>query len=105
VGHAVKHLVDLLLYKPEGRGFDFLLNPCGRTMDLGSTLPLIEMSNMVISRGEVGCKDGLSVRLITMLLSCANCLEILEPSWPVRTFTTLAFFFLHLQSVFTSYEV
>jgi hypothetical protein len=33
----------LLCYKPEGRGFDFPLNR-GRTMALGSTQPLTEMS-------------------------------------------------------------
>jgi len=42
-GHAVAQLVEALLYKPEGRGFDpygvisifHLQNPSGRTMALG----------------------------------------------------------------------
>jgi len=40
-GHAVAHLVEILRYKPKGRGFHFFyfsMNiPSGRTMVLGST--------------------------------------------------------------------
>ena len=52
-GHAVAQLVEALCYKPGGRGFDFRWchwiffdwhNPSGRTMALGSTQPLTEMS-------------------------------------------------------------
>ena len=42
------HFVDALLYKTEGRGFDFLTNPYGRIVALGSNLPLIEMSSTFI---------------------------------------------------------
>jgi hypothetical protein len=51
-GHALARLVEALRYKPEGRGSDSRLcreifhrhNPSGRTMALGSTQPLTEMS-------------------------------------------------------------
>jgi hypothetical protein len=49
--YAVGQLVEALRYKPEGREFDsrwshkfFSDNPSGRTMVLGSTQPLTEMS-------------------------------------------------------------
>ena len=45
-GHAVAQLVEALRYKPEGRGF-----VSGRTMALGSTRPLTEMSTRNISWG------------------------------------------------------
>jgi hypothetical protein len=55
----VTQLVETLRSKPEGRGFDsrwrnwnfHLHNPSGRTMALGSTQPLTEMSTRNISRG------------------------------------------------------
>jgi hypothetical protein len=37
-------LVETLRYKPEGRGFDSQLHASGRTMALGLTQPLTEMS-------------------------------------------------------------
>jgi hypothetical protein len=51
-GHAVAQLVEALRYKTEGRGFDsdgviasfHWHNPSGRTMALGLTQPLTEMS-------------------------------------------------------------
>jgi hypothetical protein len=53
--HAVAQLVEALRYKPEGRGFDSRWchwnNPFGRTMALGSTQPLTEMSTRNISWG------------------------------------------------------
>ena len=56
-GYAVVQLVEALRYKPEGRGFDSrwchwnfsLAYPSGRTMTLGSTQPLTEMSIRNIS--------------------------------------------------------
>jgi hypothetical protein len=55
LGHAVAQLVEALRYKPEGRGFDSRWchwhNPFGRTMALGSTQPLKEMSTRNISWG------------------------------------------------------
>ena len=58
-GYAVAQLVEALRYKPEGRGFDSrwchwnfsFHNPSGRTMVLGSTQPLTEMSTRNISWG------------------------------------------------------
>jgi hypothetical protein len=56
-GHAVAQLVEALRYKSEGRGFVpdgvigifHLHNPSGRTMALGLTQPLTEMSTKYIS--------------------------------------------------------
>jgi hypothetical protein len=48
MGHAVAHLVEALPYNTESRGFDSRWchwNPSGRTMSLGLTRPLTEMSN------------------------------------------------------------
>jgi hypothetical protein len=59
-GTAVAQLVEALRYKPAGRGFDSRWcywiffhwhNPSGRTMALGSTQPLTEMSTRNISWG------------------------------------------------------
>jgi hypothetical protein len=53
-------------------------NPFGRTMALGSTQPLTEMSTSISSGG----KDGRCVGLTTLPPSCADCLEIWEPQPP-----------------------
>ena len=53
-------------------------NPFGRTMALGSTQPLREMSNRNISWG----KGGRCLGLTTILPWSANCLEIWEPQPP-----------------------
>jgi hypothetical protein len=52
------NLVEALRYKPEGRGFDFQWIYCdflftsGRTVALGFTLPLTEMSTRIfLGRG------------------------------------------------------
>ena len=58
----VAQLVEALRYKPERRGFDsrwchwnfFIDNPSGRTMVLGSTQPLTEISTRNISWGKGG---------------------------------------------------
>jgi hypothetical protein len=83
-GYAVAQLVEALRYDPESRRFDSrcdlwrcsLLNPSGRTMALGSTQPLTEMSTRTISCGERGPFAGLT----TLPPSCADCLEILGAS-------------------------
>jgi hypothetical protein len=49
-GHAVAQLVEALRYKSEGRGFDGH-NPSDRTMALGLTQPLTEISTRNISWG------------------------------------------------------
>jgi hypothetical protein len=85
----VAQLVDALLYKPESRGgrlpvvsmkffFDVFLP--GRTLALGSTQPLTEMSNYqeYLLRGK-GCRF---VGLTTLPHSCADCFEIWEPQPP-----------------------
>ena len=52
LGYAVAQLIEALRYK-SGQGFDFrwchFHNPSGRTMALGSTQPLTEMSTRNIS--------------------------------------------------------
>jgi hypothetical protein len=53
-------------------------NPSGRTMVLGSTQPLTEMSTRNISWG----KGGRCVGLTTLPPSCADCLKIWEPQSP-----------------------
>jgi len=56
-GHAVAQLVVAMRYKSKGRWFDGVIgilhghNPSGRTMALGSTQPLTEMSTRNISWG------------------------------------------------------
>ena len=51
--YALAHLIEVLRNKPEDCGFDFRWchNPSGRTMTLGSTRPLREMSTRNISWG------------------------------------------------------
>ena len=54
-------------------------NPSGRTVALGLTQPLTEMSTRNISWGA---KGGRCVGLTTLPPSCADCLEIWEPQPP-----------------------
>jgi hypothetical protein len=52
MGATVAQLVEALHYKPAGRsGIFHWHNPFGRTMALGSTQPLTEMSTRNISWG------------------------------------------------------
>jgi hypothetical protein len=55
LGYAVAQLVETLRYRPESSRLDsrrgHLLNLSGRTMALGSTQPLTEMSTRGISWG------------------------------------------------------
>ena len=82
MGHAVAQVVIALRYKSEVRGFDSRWchwhNLSGRTVALGSTQPLTEMSTRNISWGD---KGGRCVGL-TLPPSCADCLEIWEPQPP-----------------------
>jgi hypothetical protein len=79
-------VVEALRYKPEGRGFEgnkkkipdgvngffYCHNSSGRTMALGSTQPLKEMSTRNIFWG----KGGRCVGLTILPPSCADCLKI-----------------------------
>jgi hypothetical protein len=65
---------------PDGVTGIFRHNPSSRTMVLGSTQPLIEISTRNISWG--GGKGGWCVGLTTLQPSCADCLEIWEPQPP-----------------------
>ena len=72
-------LVETLRYKSKSRGSDsrecHLHNPSGRTMALGLTQPLTEMS-----KGKD--KVGLCVGLTTLQPSCVNYLKMWEPQSP-----------------------
>jgi hypothetical protein len=63
---------------PDGVGIFHWHNPSSRTMALGLTQPLTEMSTRNVSWG----KGGRCVRLTTLPPSCAECLEIWEPHTP-----------------------
>ena len=82
-------LVKVLCKKSVGRwchwNFSLTYNPSDRTMVLGSTQPLTEMSTRSISWG----KGGRCVRLTTLPPSCAvlmksGSLNFLEPSVPLQ---------------------
>jgi len=80
-----------------GRGFDYQSvigvfhwhNPSGRTMAMGSTQLLAEMSTGNISCGEGG-KGGRCVGLTNLSLLCTDCLEIWETSRTLRACNRLA---------------
>ena len=87
-------MVKALRYKPAGRGFDthgvigifHWHNPSGRTMALGSTQPLTEMSTRCISWGDKACR---CVRLTNLPPSCAVVMKsgnlyFVEPSGPLQ---------------------
>ena len=89
-------VVEVLCYKSEGRwfnsrwchwNFSLTQNSSDRTMALGSTQPLTEMSTSSISWGG---KGGQYIRLTTLPPSCAfvmksGNLNFLEPSGPPQT--------------------
>jgi hypothetical protein len=67
---------------PDGvTGIFYWHNPSGRTMALGMTQPLREVSTRNISWGEGG-KGGRCVGLTTLPPSCADYLQIWEPEPP-----------------------
>jgi hypothetical protein len=59
-------------------GIFYWHKPSGRTMTLGTTQPLTEISTRNISWG----KGGRCVGLTTLPPSCADCLKIWEPQTP-----------------------
>ena len=73
IGNAMAQFVQELRYRPKGRRFDSQTrhwhNPSSRTMALGLTQPLTEMSTRNISWGG---KGGWCVRLTTLPPSCAD---------------------------------
>jgi hypothetical protein len=101
-------VVKALRYKPASRGFDSRWchgifqwhNTSGRTMALGSTQPLTEMSTRLFPGGK-GCR---CVRLTTLQPSCvvmkSGNLNFLEPSGPLQACngTALPFYLLLFES-------
>jgi hypothetical protein len=94
IGDCGGTVVKVLCYKSEGRWFDpswchwnfsWTSNPSDRTMALGSTQPLKEMSTRSISWG----KGGRCLRMTTLPPSCAvvmkyGTLNFLGPSGPLQ---------------------
>jgi len=66
LGYGVAQLVEAQRYRPEGHGFDSRwglwifhgLNPSGRTVALGPTQPLKEVSTRNISWGGGAAKEA-----------------------------------------------
>jgi hypothetical protein len=89
----------------DGHGFDFQVaigifhwrNSSGRTMAMGLTQPLRDMSTGNISRGGGG-KGGRCIGLTTLPHSCTDCLEIWEPRGTLRACNRLAQGLLYLYS-------
>jgi hypothetical protein len=84
LGHCATSGFDsrLCLWKFCVSGIFHLHNPSGRTVALGSTQPLTEMSTKII---YLGGKGSQCVGLIILPPSCADWLEIWEPQ-PPETF-------------------
>jgi hypothetical protein len=83
MGHAVVQLVETLLYKPEGRGFDS--HWCYWNFSLTSSFwpPYGPWVDSASNRNEyqediLGHKGDQCIGLTMLLPSCANCLEIWE---------------------------
>jgi hypothetical protein len=91
----VAQLVEALRYKPEGRGFDSRCdwhNPFGRTVALGSTQPLTEMSTRDTSWGvkAAGAYGWQPYHLQLPIVWKSGSLTLLEPSGPVQACTGIA---------------
>jgi hypothetical protein len=76
MGHAVAQLIEALRFKPERHGFCSRWRHYSRTMVLGSTKPVTEISTRIISWGRGRVKVGGSRQLTQ--LSCVNFLELCE---------------------------
>jgi hypothetical protein len=88
-GHAVAQLVDCATSRKvvgsipdDFIGIFYWHNPSDRTMALGSTQSLTEISTGNISWGRGGGKGGRCVKLTTLPSSCVDCLEIWESRPP-----------------------
>jgi hypothetical protein len=105
--HAVTQLVEALLCKTKGRGFDWnfsLTQPFWQYYGLWSLQPLTEMGSRNIFWGS---KGGRCVRLTTLPPSCADYLEIRKPQSPgtLRTYqacTRMDLPFSHILIFFTN---
>jgi len=94
LGYAVAQLVEALRYKAVGRGFKtrWCHNPSSRTMALGLTQPLTEMSTRNISWGV---KTALPSHLHIPKVLKSGSLKLLDPSGSVQACNGIA---LPLQS-------
>jgi hypothetical protein len=70
---------DVLIYVTGVTGIFHWHNPFGRTMALGSTQPLTEMSTRNISWGD---KGGRCIRPTNLTPSSADCLKICQSQTP-----------------------
>ena len=102
MGHAVAQLFEAPRYKPEGRGFDSRWchlnwhNPSGRTMALGSTQPLTEMStrNIFLGVKEAGAFGWQTYHYLMPIVMKSGSLNLLEPSEPVQACNGISLPFL-----------
>jgi len=111
VRHAVGQSVEALRYKPEGRGSDSrwchlnfsLTYPSGRTMTLGSTQSLVEMSTRNISWGvkAAGTYGWQPYHLHVPIVLKSGSLSLLEPSGPVQACNGIALTFTLVVTGFT----
>ena len=98
-------LVDALRYEQEGSILDGVIgifhwqNPSGRSMALGSTQPLTEISTRNISWGGGGGKGGQCLRLTTLhfhvpIVSKSGSLNLLEPLGPIHPCNGIAYLYI-----------
>ena len=97
-GHATAQLVEALLCNPEGRAFDSRWchwnwhNPSGRTVALGLTQSLTEMStgNIFCGVKATGAYSWQPCHLHVPIVLKFGSLNILEPSEPVQACNGIA---------------
>jgi len=92
LGHVVMQLVEALCSKPEGRDFDSRLNRSGRTIALGSTQSLTEMSTRNITweqRCLVRRTDKPTSFIFWLSANLWAWVSLLEPSGPLHVMSYL----------------